>query len=341
MPSPACQRSSVARRHSTAVAIKSYKRQRQSVEQSRPERHIVTGGIGRHRRLVVEQADEHARLAEDDGVLVAAAVAHQRCFVVTPGGVAVVLAPGALDQLQNGQCPAPVAQHRNRGQPADDVVDVHPITLRAPPSPVPGAVAEATVTVRAGRQLSHLAVNAAAPTKFCSVPVSWQDRHGRWSSLPYTWVSSGGGPLIAVPQSALSLWTGADSTDGPGEDRGDYGRACSVDGYIGLVAIGQQQALVLGDEPATTTYLPSERLFLRWAAAYDQDDLISAARQAVRDGVEWDADEDVRWVVDGPVVLFDSAWPGTKLEAATTSSWNCTRAPTESGRHAVSMAPIG
>jgi hypothetical protein len=29
--------------------------------------------------------------------------------------------------------------------------------------------------------------------------------------LPYTWVSTTGGPLLAAPQSALSLWTGADS----------------------------------------------------------------------------------------------------------------------------------
>ncbi|WP_433351501.1 Imm21 family immunity protein [Microtetraspora malaysiensis] len=27
---------------------------------------------------------------------------------------------------------------------------------------------------------------------------------------------------------------------------GDYGRACAVEGYIGLVAVGAQQALVLG-----------------------------------------------------------------------------------------------
>nr|WP_307934110.1 Imm21 family immunity protein [Salinispora arenicola] len=30
--------------------------------------------------------------------------------------------------------------------------------------------------------------------------------------------------------------------------------------------------------------------------------------------MEWDADEDVRWVVDGPVVMFDSAWPGADVE---------------------------
>ncbi|MBF5033014.1 immunity 21 family protein [Micromonospora sp. ANENR4] len=133
-------------------------------------------------------------------------------------------------------------------------------------------------------------------------------------SLQYTWVSSAGGPLLVAPQSALSLWSGADSTDGPVESWGDYGRACAIDGYVGVVAVGQRQALVLGDEPAMTTYLSSERLFLRWAPAYEEDDLVSAARRAVRDVVDWDAYEDVRWVVNGPVVLFDSAWPGAELE---------------------------
>ncbi len=133
--------------------------------------------------------------------------------------------------------------------------------------------------------------------------------------MQYTWVSSAGGPLLVAPRSALRLWTGASSTDGPVESWGDYGRACAVDGYVGVIPVGQRQALVLGDEPAITTYLPAERLFLRWAAAYEEDDLVNAARRAIRDGVQWDADEDVGWVVDGPVVLFDSAWPGTELES--------------------------
>jgi hypothetical protein len=97
-------------------------------------------------------------------------------------------------------------------------------------------------------------------------------------SLQHKWVSSLGGPLLVAPQSALSLWSGADSTDGPVEDWGDYGRACAIGGYIGAVAIGEQQALVLGDEPAMTTYLPSEQLFLRWAAAYEEDDLVRCAQ---------------------------------------------------------------
>lgn len=44
------------------------------------------------------------------------------------------------------------------------------------------------------------------------------------------------------------------------ENWGDYGRACAIDGYVGVVAIDRWQALVLGDEPATTTYLPSEQM---------------------------------------------------------------------------------
>ena len=64
-----------------------------------------------------------------------------------------------------------------------------------------------------------------------------------------------------------------------------------------------------------TTYLPSERLFLRWAAASEEDDLVSA--RAVRYVMAWNGTpmKMVRWVVDGPVVLFDSAWPGSELEA--------------------------
>jgi hypothetical protein len=56
------------------------------------------------------------------------------------------------------------------------------------------------------------------------------------------------------------LWTGASSTDGHVENWSDYGRACAVEGYIGVIALGQRQSLVLGDEPAMTTYLPAERL---------------------------------------------------------------------------------
>lgn len=61
----------------------------------------------------------------------------------------------------------------------------------------------------------------------------------------HTWVSTAGGPLIAVPKSELNTWAGVDLNNGPVETWGDYGRACAVEGYIGTVTVGAQQALVL------------------------------------------------------------------------------------------------
>jgi len=135
--------------------------------------------------------------------------------------------------------------------------------------------------------------------------------------LKLTWISSEGGPLLVAPQSAVSSWAGVPDLDGPAQARDDYGRACSVDGYIGLVDVGERQALVLGDEPAMTTYLAGERLFLRWVAAQEEDDLIHAARRALHGVPDGDQTEEVLWEVDGPVVLFDSGRAGTELEPDT------------------------
>ncbi|GAA4983809.1 immunity 21 family protein [Nonomuraea thailandensis] len=120
--------------------------------------------------------------------------------------------------------------------------------------------------------------------------------------------------MIAVPQSELSMWAGVDDDDGPVETWGDYGRACAVEGYIGAVTVGAQQALVLGDEPAMTTFLPAERLFLRWAAASSEGELVAAAQRALAADPDWDDDEDLHWEVREPVVLFDSAIPGAEVE---------------------------
>jgi hypothetical protein len=130
----------------------------------------------------------------------------------------------------------------------------------------------------------------------------------------YTWVESAGGPLLIAPESELGHWGGTSDMDGPVETWGDYGRACSVEGYIGLVTIGSQQALVLGDEPARTTYLPAGRMFLRWAAADSEEELVAAARQALQEHIAWDPDEDLVWEIREPVMLFDSAWPGAEIE---------------------------
>jgi HAD superfamily hydrolase (TIGR01549 family) len=131
------------------------------------------------------------------------------------------------------------------------------------------------------------------------------------SQLP--WVESAGGPLILVPSSALPKWRGAPFDFDPGDldTWGDYGRACQIDGYAGVLDAGDDQALVLGDEPASTTYLPDQRLFVRWIYANSEADLIRLIPNAV-ETADW---EDAgTWTTSGPGQLFDSTLAGDELE---------------------------
>lgn len=138
------------------------------------------------------------------------------------------------------------------------------------------------------------------------------------------WVESGGGPLIAVPETVLPFWAGAESE----ELATDYDRACEVDGYAGLLPVGDSAALVLGDEPAATSYLPAHGTFVRWSAANSEDELL-AHLPAALDAAVWE--HEIHWDVPGPVVLFDSAWPGGAAEEHL-------RVPLEAGRYAVRAA---
>ncbi|MER6675434.1 immunity 21 family protein [Streptomyces sp. NPDC000983] len=140
------------------------------------------------------------------------------------------------------------------------------------------------------------------------------------------WVESGGGPLIAVPETVLPFWAGADGD----ETASDYDRACEIDGLVGLLPVGDSAALVLGDEPATTTYLPDQGTFVRWSAARSEADLLAGLPAALA-GAEWGAE--VRWKVPGPVFLFDSARPGTETRGAASL-----RIPLTPGPYAVRAA---
>ncbi|MGW2489967.1 immunity 21 family protein [Streptomyces sp. NPDC001606] len=140
------------------------------------------------------------------------------------------------------------------------------------------------------------------------------------------WVESGGGPLIAVPEAVLPFWAGADSED---LDT-DYDRACEVAGFAGLLPVGDSAALVLGDEPAATSYLPEHGTLVRWSAANSEDELLAGVPAALRTAA-WEAE--LRWHVPGPVLLFDSAWPGA--EAPGTEHL---RIPLTAGSYAVRAA---
>ncbi|MFF3404409.1 Imm21 family immunity protein [Streptomyces sp. NPDC002659] len=137
------------------------------------------------------------------------------------------------------------------------------------------------------------------------------------SHASLVWVESMGGPLIVVPVSALGAWrgsTGSGIVAGDATDADDYDRACAVDDLAGAIGVDGSgvQALVLGDEPATSCYLPERRAFLRWLAADSADGLKAAAEAVLADpATRWE--ECGTWVTDGPAVLMDSAEAGADL----------------------------
>ncbi|MFG1862024.1 Imm21 family immunity protein [Microbispora bryophytorum] len=127
-------------------------------------------------------------------------------------------------------------------------------------------------------------------------------KHAESSGL--TWVSSLGGPHILVPQAALPYWHGT-PRNYP-EDEGDYGRACSVPGYIGLIRVGPVEALVKA-EPSPTTFLAERRALISWVGAYSEEELVEVATE-VMDAESVPEGEELTYTVDEPLILFDSAY---------------------------------
>ncbi|MEU0566472.1 Imm21 family immunity protein [Nonomuraea sp. NPDC005983] len=120
-----------------------------------------------------------------------------------------------------------------------------------------------------------------------------------------TWVSTLGGPHIVIPESACQYWQGS-PRDYP-DNEGDYGRACEVDGYIDLIEVSPVEALVFGDHPGLATFLPRQRVLVRWIAADSTAALVEAASNAVESGkVAWD--DELTWDVSEPLILFDSVY---------------------------------
>jgi hypothetical protein len=88
------------------------------------------------------------------------------------------------------------------------------------------------------------------------------------------WIESGGGPLMIASGSVAPAWSGTRPSMRPAE-ASDYRRACAIRDDVGTVPIGVADALILGDEPDSTTVVASEGdIFLvRWRCADSEDAL--------------------------------------------------------------------
>lgn len=142
------------------------------------------------------------------------------------------------------------------------------------------------------------------------------------------WVTSEGGPLILLSEDALGFWDGvrgsgrfrevrADFRWSTGTGPTDYDRACDVAGYIGVIDVGPDQAVVLGDAPMSTAWLPSGRgaagYLVRWIEA--EDDLsVCRAMQHIPESLIWIDCASVK-TGNAPLVLFDAGTPGDSVPA--------------------------
>lgn len=121
-------------------------------------------------------------------------------------------------------------------------------------------------------------------------------------------IESAGGPLLLLPGRARGHWTGAAGDD--------YERACEVDGYLGVLDVGGDQALVIGDEPAPTALLPTRAgdslMIAKWTYGPDPASVVASLRGVRLD--RFPAPEVKLTFRSSPQLLFDSGSPGSEVD---------------------------
>lgn len=100
------------------------------------------------------------------------------------------------------------------------------------------------------------------------------------------WINSAGGPLILISDKSYNLWSGIlkrssyldnkieDADDFLNAEEADYGKACLVQDYLGVVNVGNGTALILGDEPLLMTFFHSvdgRVAIARWFYGEDEE----------------------------------------------------------------------
>jgi hypothetical protein len=97
----------------------------------------------------------------------------------------------------------------------------------------------------------------------------------------------------------------------------DYDRACEVEDYVGVIKVGDDEALVLGDMPSHTARVvvdSSAVLFIRWIWADDENQVVNAMKGFSIAQQDWaNMDLEIRFPVSD-IVLFDSSYPGEAVE---------------------------
>ena len=134
------------------------------------------------------------------------------------------------------------------------------------------------------------------------------------TSPQINWISTYGGRFIALPDSALPAWRGfPDDGRDPLDTSHDYGRACDTSGYANVLAVGDTQALVFGENDYGGVYLSNQfPIMFEWIYADSPDDVLLALQNLPED-LENDSAIDIA-IASDHLNIFDSAAPGCEYE---------------------------
>lgn len=140
------------------------------------------------------------------------------------------------------------------------------------------------------------------------------------------WITSEGGPLLLLNEGNLDKWGGIDELiTGPAAHKSyspfgrptDYDRACSVEGFIGSIAIGTEQGIVFGDEPMRTTSVPCQTecgvTIIRWVFGESENEFLKCTVDIPETLFRLDG----AFAIRGPtLLLFDSALSGKNVKTS-------------------------
>jgi hypothetical protein len=113
----------------------------------------------------------------------------------------------------------------------------------------------------------------------------------------YVWVDSNGGPTLLIEETFVKSWEGSEI---PSNGRvveaefrwgldvaTDYDRACDIEDWLGVLDVGEGNALVFSGFPTISTWVPlierEEGIIVRWIAADNEAQIIEKAKSLIKD----------------------------------------------------------
>ncbi len=134
------------------------------------------------------------------------------------------------------------------------------------------------------------------------------------------WISSEGGPLLLLPKGIVSAWGGCrkpgDSLSEDADGKTDYDRACEISDYIGILLVGKEEGLVLGEHMQTCWISLGENeggMLVQWLYANDE---ASAINHITNVPNHLFRSAGIIFHVSEPILyLFDSAICGKSLKS--------------------------